>query len=300
MYDAQSEPHEFFADTRAAAVAKAVEYFRREENELAVRELGSVSGLGARVAIVAQPSDAVGRAPARSDRDRGDRGDRDRGRDRDRGERGGRDRDRDRDRDRGRGRGGRGEGRERAAEPREREEPAARQPSVGTPRGEVGAVGQFVLGVLERMELGPFEISESEEQNFLVYQLSGPAAQALAAGEGRAADALQVLANQASSQVFEEPKRVVVDAEGNRENREAFLARAAERAAQRARETGRAVALDPMNGKDRRSIHVALRDVEDIATMSIGEGRYRQVLVVPEGAPEYEEARRLAAAAASE
>ena len=33
-----------------------------------------------------------------------------------------------------------------------------------------------------------------------------------------------------------------------------------------------------------------MRDEDDVATMSIGEGRYRQVLVVPEGAPEYDDA----------
>jgi hypothetical protein len=47
-----------------------------------------------------------------------------------------------------------------------------------------------------------------------------------------------------------------------------------------------------MNGKDRRLIHLALRDEDDVATMSTGEGRYRQVVVVPEGAPEYEDARK--------
>jgi hypothetical protein len=36
---------------------------------------------------------------------------------------------------------------------------------------------------------------------------------------------------------------------------------------------------------------VALRDATDVATMSVGEGSYRQVMVVPEGAPEYAEAR---------
>jgi spoIIIJ-associated protein len=50
-----------------------------------------------------------------------------------------------------------------------------------------------------------------------------------------------------------------------------------------------------MNGHDRRVIHVALRDSQEVATMSMGEGRYRQVVVVPKGAPEYEEARRSAA-----
>ena len=60
----------------------------------------------------------------------------------------------------------------------------------------------------------------------------------------------------------------------------------------RAIEGGRAIALDPMNGRDRRTIHISVREYEGVATMSIGEGRFRQVVVVPEGAPEYEEAVR--------
>ena len=59
----------------------------------------------------------------------------------------------------------------------------------------------------------------------------------------------------------------------------------------RAIEGGRAIALDPMNGRDRRTIHISVREYDGVATMSIGEGRFRQVVVVPEGAPEYEEAR---------
>ena len=52
------------------------------------------------------------------------------------------------------------------------------------------------------------------------------------------------------------------------------------------------MALEAMSPKDRRTVHVALREVDGIATMSVGDGRYRQVVVVPESAPEYEEARR--------
>jgi spoIIIJ-associated protein len=85
---------------------------------------------------------------------------------------------------------------------------------------------------------------------------------------------------------------VVIDVEGNAEAREDLLTRLASRAAGRARQTGRAVALDAMNARDRRTIHMALRDEVDVATTSVGEGRYRQVMIVPEGAPEYEKARR--------
>ena len=161
---------------------------------------------------------------------------------------------------------------------------------MGTPDGELGPVGEFILGVVERMDLGPFEVSESEEGRFVVYQLAGAAAEELTSAEGRATEAIQLLANQAAGRLSDEPKRVVVDAEGDRERREEFLGRMAERAARRAKDTTRSVALDPMNGRDRRGIHMALREMEGVATMSVGEGRYRQVVVVPEGADEYEEA----------
>jgi spoIIIJ-associated protein len=163
--------------------------------------------------------------------------------------------------------------------------------------GEIGEIGKFVLGVLERMENGPFEISASEEGNFQIFQIAGPAASHLTGGDGRAPEALQLIANQAAGQIEDEPKRVIVDIEGDRDRREGLLERMADRAAKRAADTGRSVALEPMNGRDRRTIHVALRDVDDIVTMSVGEGRYRQVLVVPEGADEYDEAVKAAAAA---
>ena len=166
--------------------------------------------------------------------------------------------------------------------------------SNGTAVGELGEVGRFVLGAVERMGLGSFEITEAADGEYVIYQLRGQAAVVLGAGDGRGVDALQLLANQAAMKDNEEAPRVIVDAEGSSEKRESFLARLAERAASRAMETDRSVALDPMNPKDRRIIHVALRGFDGVATMSQGSGQYRQVVVVPEGAPEYAEAKKAA------
>jgi spoIIIJ-associated protein len=178
--------------------------------------------------------------------------------------------------------------------PVEAEEPLEAE-SVGTAQSPLSAIGEFILGALERMNLGPFTISESEEQGLVAVAVAGPAAGRLRGGESRAGEALQLLANQMMLRSDQPDRRVVVDVEGDAEQRQAFLERMAERAAARAKETGRSVALEPMNGRDRRMVHVALRDAQDIATMSIGEGRYRQVVVVPRGAPEYEEALESAA-----
>jgi spoIIIJ-associated protein len=157
--------------------------------------------------------------------------------------------------------------------------------------GELGEIGQFLLGAIERMELGSFEISESKDGEMIVLQVKGQAGQALSAGHGRTVDALQLLVNQVSARISPDRQRVVIDVEGDADAREEFLGKLADRVAKRALQTGRPVALDPMNGRDRRLIHVALRDREDVATMSEGEGQYRQVVVVPESSDEFEEAR---------
>ena len=148
------------------------------------------------------------------------------------------------------------------------------------------------------MSLGSFTLREVEEDEFLVLQLEGPATDALSAGDGRAIGAIQLLANQAAMRADESPKRVVLDCEGDVDDRESFLERTAGRAAARAADSGRSVALDPMNARDRRALHIAVREMDGIATMSIGTGRYRQVVIVPEGAPEYEEALASATEAA--
>jgi predicted RNA-binding protein Jag len=305
MYDVKSDIKEFVAETPEAARAKAVSFFGIDESEITFRELASaeVAGAAGRVVIVAQPTEMVGqtaragggggRAPLRErpPRDRG--GDRDRGGSRERPGRGRGDREArpargDRNREPRPARSDRDRA-PRADRNRERR-PAPDEPSVGTTKGDSGPVGDFILGVIERMDLGPFEVTGSEEGRFMVYQLAGVAAEQLTAADSRATEAIQLLANQAAGRLSDEPKRIVVDAEGDRERREAFLSRMAERAARRAKDTGRSVALDPMNARDRRGIHMALRDVENVATMSVGEGLYRQVVVVPEGADEYEEA----------
>jgi len=162
--------------------------------------------------------------------------------------------------------------------------------SRGTAEGRLGEIGEWIRGTVERMGLGSFRISESAEGDFIVYELRGEAAVALGTGDGRAVDALQLLGNQAAMRLSEDAPRVVVDAEGNSERRADFLNRLAERAAKRASETKRSVALDPMNARDRRALHMAIREMGGCATMSVGTGRYRQVVVVPEGSPDYEEA----------
>lgn len=308
MYDRRNEPNEFVGESVEDATASAARFFDVDAAELnvVVAPEGSISGAAGRTVVVAfpksvRPGRGGGGGGGEGGRERDDdrrgrgRGDREEGRARE-----GRGRGRGRERgDRG-GRGNdRGERGERSEESAGAAADVAPQESKGSPQGELGPVGEFVLGVLERMSLGGFEISEVAEDDFLVYQIRGAVTSALSSGDGRSIDALQLLANQAAKQLLEDAPRVVIDVEGESEAREESLQRLASRAAARAIDTGRAIALDPMDARSRRIVHVALREEDGIATMSMGTGRFRQVVVVPEGAPEYEEALEASRSASS-
>ena len=58
-----------------------------------------------------------------------------------------------------------------------------------------------MIGAVERMVQGPFELAESTEGDFLIYQLTGEASERLGGGDGRAIDALQLLANQVANAI---------------------------------------------------------------------------------------------------
>ena len=308
MSDSSNEAREFVGDGREEAIGKACQHFGVDDEsalEISGFSSGTVYGLGKRTVIVAVPKGYARPERSRSDSGRRDSGRREEEAREDSGRGSGRE---NRRRERDRNRGDRGDrGREASANSREEREPRGNRdrsrktetsedtpaagPSVGSVIGEIGEIGQFLLGTVERMGLGSFEISESREGEMIVLQVKGPAAQMLSAGQGRTVDALQLLVNQVSARVSPDRQRVVIDVEGDADAREEFLTKLADRVAKRALQTGRPVALDPMNGRDRRLIHVALRDREDVATMSEGEGRYRQVVVVPESSDEFEEAR---------
>ena len=289
MYDARNEPHEFVGAGREETVEKAARFFGIPQGELQIRvmQTGDVYGCADRTVVVAVPRDRKPPEPRGGGRREGRRDGRE-------GRSEGREGRRDGREPRGRGRGSREPA--RADAPRQ-EEP--QEPSVGSASGELGEIGTFLLGLIERMDLGPFEISESDEGGLVALQVNGAAAERLAGGDGRPVDAIQLLANQVAVRTSDDPPRVVIDVEGDAEARADRMGSLAHRAAERARQGGRAVALDAMNPRDRRAIHLALRDSEGIATMSMGEGRYRQVVVVPEGAPEFEDALREAEAAAT-
>ncbi len=96
---------------------------------------------------------------------------------------------------------------------------------------------------------------------------------------GQTLDAIERLLNCIVNKASLVKKRVFVNTEGYRERREERLVEMAHQVAEKVRYTDREVVLAPMSARDRRIIHVTLKEDEVVSTYSQGEGEMRRVVV---------------------
>lgn len=117
--------------------------------------------------------------------------------------------------------------------------------------------------------------------------IKGENASLLIGHHGDTLDALQYLANLASSQKDSngerDRSRVTIDIEGYRAKREQTLRRLARRMANKAIARGTKVTLEPMTPYERRIIHSEVQSIEGVTTQSIGSDSNRRVVIYPEG-----------------
>src|SRR6185295_8772983 len=98
---------------------------------------------------------------------------------------------------------------------------------------------------------------------------------------GELLDALQQILNQAVGRSLPKGQRIVCDADNYRAAREAELRAMAHHAARQVRSTGSSFVFGPMDGNERRVIHLTLADESDLHTESVGEGNARRLRVSP-------------------
>jgi spoIIIJ-associated protein len=98
---------------------------------------------------------------------------------------------------------------------------------------------------------------------------------------GQTIDAMQYIVNAIVARREGERVEVTVDAAGYRARRRAILERLAVRSAERARNTGEPVGLEPMTAVERKMVHLRLKEVDGVETSSKGTEPNRYVVVSP-------------------
>jgi spoIIIJ-associated protein len=126
-------------------------------------------------------------------------------------------------------------------------------------------------------------VDVEEDADALRATISGSELGLLIGKHGQTIDALQFLCGQAAYRGRADRKRVLLDAGGYRERREAALRRAADRGVADALRYGRPIELDSMPASERRIVHQYLQERGEVETHSEGDEPYRRIVITPPG-----------------
>lgn len=124
-------------------------------------------------------------------------------------------------------------------------------------------------------------ITVHKEGKNVTFQLTGKKIALLIGKRGQTLNSLQYLTQLVANRYSKQYVNVVVDAEGYRKRRTETLIQLAERMANKAVKTGKAVSLEPMPSYERKVIHNALMNNRKIKTTSQGTEPYRHLVITP-------------------
>lgn len=198
----------------------------------------------------------------------------------------------------GRSRGGRGGGRPAAggppresSEPREsrrRERPERPEKHIEPDINgeEVDVAAHVIDDILRILDIDadltirePLTAGDGLGSVSAVVDISGQGLGLLIGRRGDTLIALQYLVNLIVTRRFPEKAGVTIDVEYYRHRREEQIMSLATRMAERVRQTGSAITLEPMSPAERRIIHVSFAEDPEIETNSVGEGENRKVVI---------------------
>jgi spoIIIJ-associated protein len=148
------------------------------------------------------------------------------------------------------------------------------------------AVASFAEGVLSRLLRGmglPDKVKvQKDEDGNTVLNILGPSSGTLIGRHGHTLEALQYLVSKTVQRMTGDEKSIIiVDVENYLERQKDKLKELAVNLAQKAKETGVEIPMRPMSSKDRRVVHMSLKEHEHVTTESRGEGLRRKVVIVP-------------------
>jgi len=137
----------------------------------------------------------------------------------------------------------------------------------------------------EILALIPVEatVDGSRDERRINLRIQGDPTGLLIGRKGNTLDALQFLVNKIVSKGLDKKIDVAIDSGNYRRRKEDSLTQLALKMGDKAKRIKKPVTTDPMNPHDRRLVHLALKDDENLETRSRGEGLMKRVVIIPRG-----------------
>jgi spoIIIJ-associated protein len=99
--------------------------------------------------------------------------------------------------------------------------------------------------------------------------------------KGKTLDALQYVVTKIVNKALDKKIHLVIDSENYRKRRTDSITQLAVRMGEKAKKIKKPVMTNPLNAHDRRLVHLALKEDDELETRSRGEGLLKKVVILP-------------------
>jgi spoIIIJ-associated protein len=139
-----------------------------------------------------------------------------------------------------------------------------------------GVLEKILMSMVEDMDIR-VEVKERE----IHYHVSSTKSAIIIGKRGQTLEAVQYILDKIMNKSRTTKVRIQVDIEGYLESRKESLEEMAHKLSEKAKKTGRPVAVGSMNAHDRKIIHITLKNDRKVRTQSMGEGVLKKLVIFP-------------------
>lgn len=137
----------------------------------------------------------------------------------------------------------------------------------------------YLVAVVEALGVHVESCEYTFEEDVIRLTLESDNNKILIGRKGKTLEALKVLTRLAISNKFHHRYRLLIDIGGYKEDRYSHLIYRARREAHMVQKTHVSAKLSPMTADERRQVHQALNDMDNITTESEGDGQERHIVI---------------------
>lgn len=134
-----------------------------------------------------------------------------------------------------------------------------------------------VKDILDLMKISYDDIITSSDSEQVSIDIKSKEGSIIIGKNGQTLESLEHIVNLIINKKREPRLKINIDTEHYRLRQEERIQSSAKKAVEQVKRTGKIFRFEPMPAKDRRVIHVLLKDNPDVETFSEGEGIYRKV-----------------------
>lgn len=142
-------------------------------------------------------------------------------------------------------------------------------------------VKDFIETTISKMGIKANLVINTVDEDVISFDIVGEDIAILIGKYGATLDSLQYLACIVANKKCPCRRRIVIDADGHRAKRTKELQERAIKIADMVVKHGREAVMEPQNAKDRRIVHMVLRNHPGVKTYSEGDGMDRHVIISP-------------------